>query len=235
MIESKDCWMRDICPRSSSCPSPFCIKLFKINELSDQALLTQKQRQHIELLVDADGTDRQAFATLKSIEGVADRFVERGKNLYIHSRNVGNSKTSWALRILNSYIAKIWASSNMECKALFVHVPRFLLALKDNISNTNEYAEHINKNILNADLVVFDEIGTKTLTTFEAEHILNIVNARVDQNKSNIYTSNLSPEELQSCVGDRLYSRIVNYSIDIELFGQDKRGLAGNGTLGGLQ
>ena len=109
------------------------------------------------------------------------------------------------------------------------------LALKDNIGNYNEYATYINENILKADLAVFDEIGTKSLTTFEAEHILNIVNTRVDQNKSNIYTSNLSPEELKECVGDRLYSRIVNYSVDIEFFGKDKRGLSMNGSLEDLE
>jgi hypothetical protein len=34
----------------------------------------------------------------------------------------------------------------------------------------------------------------------------------------------MSPEELREKIGDRLYSRVVNLSVDIELHGLDKRG-----------
>ena len=74
-------------------------------------------------------------------------------------------------------------------------------------------------------MVVFDEVGTKDLSVFEHENILSIINTRIDNDKSNIYTSNLSPMELRARVGDRLYSRIVNMSIDVELHGADKRSL----------
>jgi DNA replication protein DnaC len=107
---------------------------------------------------------------------------------------------------------------------LFINVPRFLLSLKDSISTHNDYVEHIKKNILNVDLVVWDELGIKNATQFEHEHLLNLINTRIDYNKSNIYTSNLSSDELKERLGDRLHSRIVNLSTDIELFGSDKRG-----------
>ena len=80
-------------------------------------------------------------------------------------------------------------------------------------------------NILDADLVVFDEIGAKVATSFETEHLLSIVNARVDAKKSNIYTSNLGPEELRKAVGDRMYSRIINTSTEIMFRGTDKRSI----------
>ena len=83
----------------------------------------------------------------------------------------------------------------------------------------------IKDNILDADLVVFDEIGAKVATSFETEHLLSIVNARVDAKKSNIYTSNLGPEELRKAVGDRMYSRIINTSTEIMFRGTDKRSI----------
>ena len=43
--------------------------------------------------------------------------------------------------------------------------------------------------------------------------------------KSNIYTSNLDLDELKEKVGDRLFSRIANNSVNIEFFGKDKRSL----------
>ena len=100
-----------------------------------------------------------------------------------------------------------------------------LLELKNNISDRSEYAEYVKQNVQKADLVVWDEVGTKGLTQFEHENILNFVNARLDENKANIYTSNLTNDELRNALGDRLYSRIVLNSDEVELLGADKRAL----------
>ena len=99
------------------------------------------------------------------------------------------------------------------------------LALKDNISEKSEYVQHIKENVLNADIVIWDEVGTKGLTQFEHENILNIINARIDAGKANIYTSNLNDEDLHDAVGDRLYSRIALMSDNVVLEGADKRAL----------
>ena len=223
MIEPKDCWMRMECGKKE-CGS-FCIKLFKLDYLYNQALLSSSQRQHINLYVDADGSDKDAFHKLKEIELNIEEFVSEGKNIFLRSFNTGNGKTSWALRMIQAYFNKIWHKSDLTCKALFINVPRFLLSLKDNISHEDPYIAHIKQYVLSADLVVWDEIGVKSLTTFEHENLLNLINTRIDMNKSNIYTSNLALDELKEKVGDRLFSRIVNNSTNFELFGKDKRNL----------
>ena len=63
-------------------------------------------------------------------------------------------------------------------------------------------------------------------TEFELNHLLNIINTRMDNGKSNIFTSNLGNKELINALGERLASRICNKSIDIELHGADKRYLS---------
>lgn len=220
-----DCWVRERCKKAVNCDGESCIKLFKINELCNLAMLTDDQRRKKKLWLDGNGIDKDAFTFLKSVENNVEKFVNSGDNLYIYSYITGNGKTAWALRILNSYIEKIWYKSDIVCRGLFVNVPRFLISLKDNIGNYNEYYNQIKDNILDADLVVFDEIGAKVATSFETEHLLSIVNARVDAKKSNIYTSNLGPEELRKAVGDRMYSRIINTSTEIMFRGTDKRSI----------
>lgn len=162
---------------------------------------------------------------LKSIEINITDFVKGGKNLYIHSMICGNGKTAWSIKLLQAYLNKIWPESSLTCRALFINVPRFLLTLKDSISNQSDYIDHIKRYVLDADLVVWDEVGVKALTNYEHEHLLNLINTRLDNGKSNIYTSNLDSEELREKVGERLYSRIVNLSINIEFHGADKRGV----------
>lgn len=223
MIETKDCWMRDRCAKAS-CPD-FCPKLFRMDYLYNMSLLSDNQRKHIDLRIDADGTDMDAFKRLKYYQDNIEEFVNNGYNLYIHSKITGNGKSAWSIRLMQAYFNAIWYKTDLTCRALFINVPRFLLALKDNISQKNDYVEHVKKYILTADLVVWDEIGIKASTTFEMENLLNCINARTECGKSNIYTSNMDSEELKALLGDRLYSRIVNLSEEVILYGQDKRGL----------
>lgn len=223
MVSNDKCWLKDKCNQKDC--DKFCIRLYKLDYLYDQALITLNQRNYITFVLDEKGTDREAFTKLKNISIKAEKFVSEGNNLYLHSTQCGNAKSSWAIRIVQEYFNSIWHKTPLKCRALFIHVPTFLLALKDNITMKSDYIEHIKNNVLDCDLVIWDEIGTKTSTQFESENLLSIINARLNKNKSNIYTSNLSGEELQEKLGDRLYSRIINLSEDIELFGFDKRGL----------
>jgi DNA replication protein DnaC len=151
--------------------------------------------------------------------------VKAGKNIYIHSSSCGNGKTSWALRIVESYFDKIWYSSEMECRALFISVPQFLLALKANIAEKNDYVQYIKDNVLTADIIIWDDIATKDSTVFEAENLLSMIDSRINAGKTNIFTSNLTDEEIHKALGDRLASRICNLSYNVELHGLDKRGL----------
>ena len=171
-----------------------------------------------------DKSDDEIYKKLIKIENNIKQFVDEGGNIFLYSSICGNGKTSWAIRLLCSYFNVAWVKSNpLVCEGLFINVPRFLIALKDNISNYNEYADYIIHNVMDASLVVWDEVATKSLTPYEHEQLLTLINARLDAKKSNIYTSNLTPQELGIALGDRLYSRIVNASQNFEFKTQDKR------------
>jgi DNA replication protein DnaC len=194
-----------------------------MDSLYSAALMTDSQKQHIVLRVDQDGTDLEQFKQLAAIEQDIVNFINSGKNLYLHSANCGCGKTSWSLRLTEAYFNKIWARSEAKCRVLFISVPRFLLALKDNITAKNSYVEYIKENVFEADLVIWVDIAAKMGSEFELTHLLNIIDNRLALGKSNIYTSNLNRQQLYTALGERLTSRIANMSIDIELFGSDKR------------
>lgn len=223
--------MIDNCPYKQNCSGvdcgqDFCMRKYRLDCLYENSLLTQKQRQVGKLFTDEDGTDFHEFQKLANLEKSMDKFVEQGANLYLHSYNCGNGKTSWSIRLMIGYFNKIWHKSTFGCQALFISVPRYLLALKDSISNKNDYATFVNKYVLDADLIVWDDIAAKVGSEFELNHLLNMINTRMDAGKSNIFTSNLGGKELTNALGERLASRICNKSIDIELHGADKRYLS---------
>lgn len=203
----------------------FCKRKYRLDYLYNNSLLSHTQRNRVTLYTDADGTDHAAFLQLASIEHDILNFVRSGSNLFIHSYICGNGKTSWATRLMQAYFNKIWPKASLRCHGLFINVPRYLLAIKDSITNYNEYASFIRENVYKADLVVWDDIAAKIGTEFELNQLLSVIDSRISQGKANIFTSNLSENEMESALGARLTSRICGLSAKVELAGADKRSL----------
>lgn len=217
-----ECYLIYNC-NGKDCDKDFCQRKYKMDSLYSAALMSEHQKKHVTLRVDEDGTDLEQFKQLATIEQDIANFIKDGKNLYLHSAIPGNGKSSWSLRLAEAYFNKIWARTEIKCRVLFISVPRFLLAIKDNISVKSSYVEYIKENVLEADLVIWDDLGSKIGSEFELSHLLSLIDNRLVLGKSNIYTSNLNRQQLYSAIGERLASRVANMSIDIELFGSDKR------------
>ena len=225
MIDSTKCWLKNNCKQLHCNDASGCLILLKLDYLYNEANVPISSRKNVQIRVDEDGTDLQEFKRLKQIQDNINEFVDNGEQLYIYSSQAGNGKTLWSLRLLQTYFNKIWLTTELKCRALFIDVPYFLLALKDNISNKNEYIQHIKENVANCDLVIWDDISNKVGTEFEISNLLSMINTRINAGKANIYTSNISPEKLQEYLDIRLASRIASRSEIIEFKGGDKRGL----------
>lgn len=227
-LEQKDCWMKSSCKKyanDASCESDyFCYKFFYLRRIYSKSLLTTKQITTPLHGLDYDSVDVPAYEHLAEIKQNIKSFVEEGKNLIILSQNAGNGKTSWSIELLKSYFNAIWPKSNSDCKGMFVELSRYFSSLKEHIgSGESNYATMVNENIYTADVIVWDDIGVKDLTEFEYDQFLSIINARINDGKSNIYTTNLTDNELISKLTKRLYSRVVGYSTVIEFKEKDHR------------
>lgn len=223
--ENIDCYFIGHC--SHKYCNVACPKRIKFDDFVKKSLIPEDRLDPKPLYTDADGADANAFLVLKNIEDKVADFVNEGKNLYIFSNRVGNGKTSWALRIATRYLKTPDAifGHMQNIPVLFISVPRYLLELKSSITQKSEYIEHINEYAQNASLVVWDDIGSKNGTEFEVSHLLSLIDQRINNGKSNIYTSNLNSNELHEMLGDRIYSRVFNYSLCINIVGKDKRGI----------
>lgn len=224
-MDIKDCWLKDSCKQLHCNDSNGCKILFKLDYLYNEANVPIHLRKKKSLFVEENGTDLPKFKQLKEIQDNIVDWVKNGGNLLIHSTQCGNGKTSWSLKLLQAYFNRIWLKSPLKCRALFINVPYLLIALKDNISKKSDYISHIKENILDCDLVIWDDIANKSLTQYECDNLLSMIDGRIINNKANIYTSNLTDEELHSSLGDRLASRVCNLGTNIVLNDGDKRGI----------
>ena len=205
----------------------FCPRHLKSAFLLEASGLPKSKWTKTTLVLDPDGTDLEAFKQLKDIESKIVSFVKNGVNLFIHSPISGNGKSSWAIRLLQTYVDKTWNSYDFQdCAVLFIDVPKFLNSLKLNINGTDAYAPSILAKVAKADLVVWDDIASSAGSNYDIDKLFSLINGRIENDKSNIFTSNLDTNAIRQALGARLASRIGNGSINIEFNGADKRYLA---------
>lgn len=180
--------------------------------------LPKSKQKPIELV--PDDVDYDSFVKLQDIKDNIVEFVNNGENLYICG-GTGNGKTSWAIKILLKYFNDIWAGNGFRIRGVFIHVPTILLQLKD---FSNPLPQEYKQAILNADLVVWDELGGTGISNYDYSQLLMMLDNRLLNDRSNIYTSNLvTQRELVKVLGERIASRLNTNQTRIELKGRDRR------------
>lgn len=196
----------------------------KLNNLFELSGLPKKyfEPQH---LVRRE-VDAECWDWLEDVRNNIVEEVQRGLNIVITSTIVGNGKTSWAVRLLQRYLAETALDGRMVEKGMFVVSAQLLTEFGDyNYFQTmKEFLERFEK-LKTCDLLVIDEIGGGSLTKASYPYLYDLVNYRVDNNLSTIYTTNYTDEEIIDLLGQRLYSRIYDTSVVLEFEASNVRGL----------
>lgn len=168
--------------------------------------------------------DLQAYTRLNNVKNDIVNFVNTGNNLFIYSKITGNGKTSWAIKIQKAYLH--YASNysfDYDCPTYFMNVARLLDLKKSSMGNPEINMAQIESFIKHSKLMIWDDIAVRGLSDYDKEYLYTLVDERITNGRSNIYTSNLTPKELEDILGARLYSRIINVSIPLEFYGGDRR------------
>lgn len=159
--------------------------------------------------------DASVFSDLNSIKHNIKKFVDTGDNLLICSNSCGNGKTTVATKLLRAYLDEVKQYSFPgDTPGLFVNVNSFLNEKRMAISDKElaEEVRRIEKAILTARLVVFDDIADKSLSEYDLNMLYYWLEHRTSNLKSCIFTSNELPEQLKQTLNGKVYSRVVNYS-----------------------
>lgn len=227
MERFEDCIYKDIC-EIEHCKKA-CIRYVEMNFMLNNSNIP-KAKQKINTII-PDECDVKAFMRLSKIrENIVD-FTENGNSLYIYSTNCGNGKTTWAIKLMLQYFHECWAGNGFKERGIFIHIPTYLYMCKQNISHTDEYFEQLKLLLLEVDIVVWDEVASSKLSEYDYNNLLVLLNQRELRCKANIFTGNIEPNQLNSYIGNKLTSRVLNSCELIELKGGDKR----NGTASNIK
>ena len=215
-----DCWYHEVCNAEVNCN--MCIRFEEMSYLMENSNLPKNKRKPI--VLSAPECDLGAFKRLADIKSNIVEFVQNGQNLYLTSHNTGNGKTSWAIKLMLKYFDEIWAGNGFNVRALFIHVPTFIIKSKDFKTVDMEF-EDLKKRMLEVDLVVWDDIASTNLTSFDFSQLLAYIDYRTLNELSNIYTGNCDTKEiLTDKLGEKMASRIWNSHTEIITFkGGDQR------------
>ena len=228
-FDKSNCWYKKVCNKFNTCEcNKNSLRYMEMHYLIETANIPKSNQFNNELI--PSNIDVQKFIELNRIKLDIQNFVRAGNNLYIFSSNFGNGKTTWAIKIMEKYFDKIWLGNGFKQRGLFIHVPSFLTKFKEIINKKDEDFENLKYQLVNVDLVIWDDIASGKLSDYDHTNLLTYIDQRKLNGKSNIYTGNLNGEELTNALGNRLKSRIWNDSFKIELKGNDRRGEVYNGS-----
>lgn len=216
MERNSDCWYINVCTDDCTVCTIYSQMLWQF----DNSGLPKSKYAPISLY--ANDRDLSAFNRLADIrENIVD-FVDKGMNLYICGKNTGNGKTSWAIKMLQTYFHYVAEGSLWQLRGMFVPVPSLLLKLKD---FDNPLSKEYKDNLHSVDLLILDDIAVTGMSQYDYLQLFTLVDERMLANKSTIFTSNITNQtDLEKGVGARLASRIWNNSEVIEIRGGDMRG-----------
>ena len=167
--------------------------------------------------------DISVFECINEFKEDITTHVEAGEGLYIWGKSTGCGKTSWACKIMGHYFRKIAFDSGLENEGLYIYLPTFLEDLRASYDNPDPDFEEVLSMLKNCKLLIIDDIGSERVTEWVRERLVSIINTRVANRLSTIYTSNLSPKELGDALGDRIGSRVLGSSAVVEITGADRR------------
>lgn len=222
-FDSEKCWYKEVCNHygTNKC-YPGCLRFMEMHYLMNNSGIPAKCQYQIDLYPEDEDLD--AFMQLKEIKDNIIDFIEQGCSLYLYSENTGNGKTSWAIKLMQKYFDSIWAGNGFRCRGVFIHVPTFLTKIKEGISRKDEDFELLRSRLLEADLVIWDDIASGKLGDFDHTNLITYIDQRKLNRLSNIYTGNIGGEQLSEALGVRLASRVWKDSLQVEIIGADRRG-----------
>lgn len=149
------------------------------------------------------------------------RNVQAGlsENLLIHG-NPGVGKTFLttciAREVMNAGKSVIYLTSYQLFEQLANHTFR-----KD--KNQKQTSDFTAAQILEADLLIIDDLGTEMNNTFINSQLFLCINERILNKKSTIINTNFSLNQISKTYTERISSRLIQFYTILHIFGEDIR------------
>lgn len=216
------CFAEAYCQKDRSTCNELCGGYRVLKALYNLSRIPETYRYNI-ILEAKNQNDLKSFRALNEYKESVLEKVATGEGLYIWGKSTGCGKTSWACKVMSHYFRKIAFDTGLENEGLYIFLPTFLEDLRDNYESKDPDFEQVLSMVKGCKLLIIDDIGAERVTEWVRERMVSIINTRSSNGLCTIYTSNLSPEELTTELGERIASRVLGSSQVVEIAGGDWR------------
>ena len=161
---------------------------------------------------------------MENIKKVTLNFVDN-----FDDENVKNLLFSGGTGLGKTYLSNCIVSSllNKGKTVIYQTAPVMLDKLIADMFDKNNVSNSFSENLLTADLLVIDDLGTETMNSLKFSELYKIINTRLlNQNNKvtkTIISTNLSLQQLFETYDERLVSRFVGHYDIFKFFGEDIR------------
>ncbi len=138
----------------------------------------------------------------RSMKAWADKFETSNNLIALISGDVGVGKTTLAYAFANEVLNSghsVYYSTAFDLNNLFVDKQFNRLTDKDQYDN-----------VLNAELLVIDDLGTEVMNSIGQEYLFNVIDSRVARGLKIFIATNLNIEEFRNRYDERAASRLTN-------------------------
>jgi DNA replication protein DnaC len=150
--------------------------------------------------------------------GDLDANLDRGQGIWLHGE-VGTGKTTLAMLVSKH------ALEQGRSVAIY-SLPRLLSELRKTFDESSDLSYlQLLDSLTMVDLLHIDDVGAERSNPWVLEQLYSIVNARYEEEKSVIITTNLEHDQLSEQIGARTVSRLIEMCGDLKLplTGHDRR------------
>ncbi len=146
-----------------------------------------------------------------------DERLDCGRGIWLMG-DVGTGKTSLAMLISKA------ALERGRSVAIY-SLPKLLYELRKTYDDSSEMTYlGLVESLASVDLLHIDDVGAERSNEWVLEQLYTIINARYEEERSVIITTNLEPAELEQQITERTVSRLTEMCGDpLALFGEDQR------------
>jgi len=159
--------------------------------------------------------DRQVVAAVRRFTDRIDEKLDAGRGLWLMGP-VGTGKTTLAMLVAKSALA---AGRSVAIYSL----PRLLNEIRDTHRAERSHVDLLDR-LTAVDLLHVDDVGAERTTDWVLEELYSIVNARYEDQRSMVITTNiLDREALCEQISERTVSRLTEMCDEVPLIGHDRR------------